>query len=122
MRSILIAILCLSFFSISAFSQTVYVKGSSDAATVAKTSLNKYTQYRLSNNADHSVLVVREETWSQTLLSQPTTAISMRLISDKGRLLWSKTDPVGTYSVKSVVQDLLKQLAKARLKVSGRSK
>jgi hypothetical protein len=94
--------------------QSVFVKGSGQAAMAAKADLTKYTHYELSNSADHTVLEVRQETWSRTFLSQRTTAISMKLFTAKGRLVWSKTEPVGSRSESAVVQDLLKDLAKTK--------
>jgi hypothetical protein len=102
--------------SIPAAGQSVFVKGSGPAAAAAKVNLGKYTGYKLSDNADHTTLVVRQETWSETFLDQPTTAISMKLFSARGRLLWSKTEPVGSRSESTVVQNLLKDLAKSKLK------
>ena len=112
---VLLFLSCL--ISIPAAGQNVFVKGKGQAAIAAKANLNKLTHYKLSNNADHTILEVRQETWSKTLLSPPTTAISMKLFSAKGRLLWSKTEPVGSHSEDAVVQDLLKALAKARAKI-----
>jgi hypothetical protein len=102
--------------TIPAAGQSIFVKGRGQAAMAARAGLSKYTRYKLSDNADHTILEVRQETWSRTFLSPPTTAISMKLMSAKGRLLWSKTEPVGSRPDNAVVQDLLKDLARAKPK------
>ena len=112
---ILLLLSCL--ISIPAAGQNVYIKGNNQAAIAAKAGLRKYTGYNLTNNAGHTILEVRQETWSQTLLSPPTTAVNMKLFSGKGRLLWSRTEPVGSRTEGAVVQELLKDLAKARPKI-----
>ncbi|MEJ2007624.1 MAG: hypothetical protein P8Z30_05595 [Acidobacteriota bacterium] len=117
MGRIWIGFVLLSLLSIPAYSQSVFVKGNNQAAKLAKADLRKDTGYKLGNNKDRTILEVRQETWSQTLQSQPTTAISMTLLTSKGRLLWSKTEPVGSRSAEAVIQDLLKQLAKAKPKI-----
>ena len=117
MGRISIGLILLSLLSIPAYSQNVFVKGKDNAAMLAKADLSKDTTYRPSNNKDRAILEVREETWSQTFLSKPTTAISMKLLTAKGRLLWSKTEPVGSKTDGQVVQDLLKDLAKAKPKI-----
>lgn len=117
MGRIWVVMMFLGLLSIPAYSQTVFVKGESPAATAAKASLSKYTPYKLSNDADHTILEVRQESWSRTFEGLPTTAISMTLLTSRGRLLWSKTEPVGTRSTDAVVQELLKELAKAKPKI-----
>jgi hypothetical protein len=114
MQRIWVLLLLSGLISIPAAAQNVFVKGNGQAAMAARANLNKYTHYKLGNNANHTILEVRQEIWSQTLLSPPTTAISMKLFSAKGSLLWSKTESIGSRSDDAVVQDLLKDLAKAK--------
>lgn len=117
MGRVWIGFILLSLVSIPAYSQSVFIKGSGQAAMLAKADIKKDTSYKLSKSADQTILDVRQETWSQTFMSSPTTAISMKLLSAKGRLLWSKTEPVGSRTTEEIVQDLLKQLAKAKPKI-----
>lgn len=112
-----VVLMLFSLASVPVFAQSVFVKGDSHSAALARADLGKETNYKLTNNAEHTTLVVEQESWSQTFLSPPTTAISMKLMSAKGRLLWSKTEPVGSRSTESVVQGLLKDLAKAKPKL-----
>ena len=116
MSRIWVSLLLSALIAIPAAGQSVFVTGSGQGSRAAKDSLSKYTHYKLSKYADHTILEVRQETWSRTLMGPRTTAISMKLISAKGRLLWSKTEPVGSRSDSAVVWDLLKDLAKARIK------
>jgi hypothetical protein len=112
-----VVLMLFSLMSVPVYAQSVFVKGNSHSAILARADLAKDTHYKLSNDAGNSVLVVEQITWSQTLLSPVTTAVSMKLVSGNGRLLWSKTEPIGSSSEQSVVQDLLKDLAKAKPKV-----
>lgn len=116
MSRIWVSLLLSGLIAIPAAGQSVFVKGSGQIAKAAKVSLIKYTHYKLSKNADHTILEVRQETWSRTFLGPRTTAISMKLISAKGKLLWSRTEPLGSRSDSIVVEDLLKELAKTRIK------
>jgi hypothetical protein len=116
MSRIWVSLLVSALIAIPAAGQSVFVKCSGQSVRAAKDSLSKYTHYKLSKNADHTILEVRQETWSRTFLGPRTTAIIMKLVSAKGRLLWSRTEPVGSRSDSTVVQDLLKHLAKARIK------
>lgn len=117
MGRIWVGFILLSLLSIPAYSQSVFVKGNGQAAMLAKADLKRDTRYRLGKSEDRTILEVRQETWSKTLMSPETTAISMKLMTSKGRLLWSKTEPMGSRSARAVVQDLMKDLAKARPKV-----
>jgi len=117
MGKIWVGFILLSLLSIPAYSQSVFVKGNGQAAMLAKADLKKDTRYRLGKSEDRTILEVRQETWSRTLLSPPTTAVSMKLMSAKGNLLWSKTEPVGSRSAQAVVQELLKDLAKAKPRI-----
>lgn len=117
MGRIWVGFILLSLVSIPAYSQSVFVKGKGQAAALTKADLRKDTSFMLGNSKDRTILEVRQETWSRTLTSPPTTAISMTLLTAKGRLLWSKTEPVGTRTPDAVVQDMLKELAKARPRI-----
>jgi hypothetical protein len=117
MVRIWVGLILFSLLSIPAYGQSVFVKGSGRAAALTKAHLRKDTHYKPGNSEDRTILEVRQETWSETLTSPPTTAISMKLLSAKGRLLWSKTEPVGSRSTDAVVQDLLKDLGKVRPKI-----
>jgi len=117
MGKIWVGFILLSLLSIPAYSQSVYVKGNGQAAKLAKADLKKDTRYTLGNNKDRTILEVRQETWSQTFTSPATTAISMKLLSANGRLLWHKTEPVGSRPADAVVQALLKELAQAKPKI-----
>lgn len=116
MGRICVVFMFLSLVAIPAYAQRVYVKGSGHAATAARANLEKDTSYKLSRDVDHIVLLVKQETWSQNFLSPATTAISMKLMSANGRLLWSKTEPIGSRSAESVVEGLLRDLSKAKPK------
>ena len=96
--------------------QNIFVKGSGQVVPAAKASLGKYPHYNLSDSADNLILEVRQETWPRTFLSPRTTAIGMKLMSGKGRLLWSKTESVGSRPDRAVVQDLLKDLARSKVR------
>jgi len=117
MVRIWVGIILLSLLSIPAYGKSIFVKGSGQAAALAKADLRKDTSYKPGNSEDRTILEVRQETWSETFMSRPTTAISMTLLTAKGRLLWSKTEPVGSRSAEAVVQDMLKELAKDKPKV-----
>ena len=117
MIRIWVGLILLSLLSIPAYGQSVFVKGSGQAAALAKADLRKDIRYKPGNSEERTILEVRQETWSETFMSQPTTAISMTLLTAKGRPLWSKTEPVGSRSADTVVQDMLKELAKAKPKI-----
>ena len=106
-------LLSILFFSIPVLAQTVTVKGDSEAAQQARNDLQKYTSYRLADDA-HGVLVVDKITWSPDFLSPVSHAIQMTLFSPRGSILWQKTESVGSRPPDAVVADLLKDLAKAR--------
>jgi hypothetical protein len=99
--------------------QEVYVSGNNQAAAQAKVDLEKYTHYRLSDDHINATLVVNEISWSPDFLSPATTAIQMELISSRGYLLWSKTEPLGSRQKDAVIQDLLKDLTQAKPNLSG---
>jgi len=84
---------------------------------LAKANLKKGTRYRPGKSEGRTILEVRQETWSRTFLSPPTTTVSMKLMSAKRKLFWSKTEPVDSRSAQAVVEDLLKNLAKAEPKI-----
>lgn len=94
--------------------QEVFISGNNQAATQAKTNLERYTHYRLSGDATNATLLVNELSWSPDFLTPPTVAIQMKLISSRGYLLWSKTEPVGSHPKETVIQDLLRDLAQAK--------
>jgi len=94
--------------------QEIFIRGDNPAATQAKLELEKLTRYKSSHDTTHALLVVERESWSPDFLSPATTAVTMKLISLRGELLWSKTEPLGSRSGNLVVQDLLKDLAKAK--------
>ena len=117
MNRIGILLVLLSLISIPTYAQSISVKGKSPAAELAKTQLAKDTRYKLSEEADHATLVVRQESWSTEMMNPATTAIHMELVSGRGKILWSKTEPVGQRTTEAVVQDMLKELAKAKPKI-----
>jgi hypothetical protein len=84
-----------------------------------RTDFEKYTHYRLSGDAINSTLLVNEISWSPDFLSPATVAIQMELISSRGDLLWSKTEPVSSRPKEAVIQDLLKDLALAKPSLNG---
>ena len=94
--------------------QEVFIRGENQAATQARMELEKLTRYKSSLDTTHAMLVVERESWSPDFLSPATVAVTMKLISMSGELLWSKTEPLGSRSEELVVQDLLKDLAKAK--------
>lgn len=94
--------------------QDVYVSGDSPSAANTKADLEKYTHYRLRSAANNTILVVNEISWSPDFVSPVTTAIQMRLVSSRGVLLWSKTEPVGSRPKDAVVQAMLQDLAEAK--------
>jgi hypothetical protein len=116
MGKIWVLLLVAGLFAVPAAGQNIFVKGNGQAATAAKAGIRQYTYYNLSDSAHNLILEVRQETWSRTFLGPRTTAISMKLMSGKGRLLWSKIEPVGSRSEGVVVQDLLKDLARSKVK------
>jgi len=99
--------------------QEVFVRGDNQAAMQVRTDFEKYTHYRLSGEAINSTLLVNELSWSPDFLSPATVAIEMELISSRGDLLWSKTEPVSSRPKDAVIQDLLKDLALAKPSLSG---
>jgi len=99
--------------------EEVYVSGANQAAMQAKAYLEKYTRYRPSDDHINATLVVNEISWSPDFLSPATTAIHMDLISSRGDLLWSRTEPIGSRQRDAVIQDLLKDLAHAKPSLSG---
>lgn len=114
MRKICIAVLFSSLLlPMSLWGQEVFIRGKNQAATQARIDLEKVTRYKSSLDATNAVLIVDEESWSPDFLSPATVAVTMKLISPRGELLWSKTEPVGSRPEKEVVQDLFKDLAKA---------
>jgi hypothetical protein len=117
---------CVTFLFLSMLAavplagQVVCVKGNSPSAVRAKADFEKYTHYRLDENTNNTVLVVNEISWSPDFVSPATTAIQMRLISSRGALLWSKTEPVGSRSKDALIQDMLKDLAQAKPSLNPR--
>ena len=105
--------------SIPLWGQEVFVKGDNQAAMQVRTDFEKYTHYRLSGDAINSTLLVNELSWSPDFLSPATVAIEMELISSRGDLLWSKTEPVSSRPKEAVIQDLLKDLALAKPSLNG---
>ena len=115
-----VAILLSSLLlSIPLWGQEVFVGGNNQAAMQARTDFEKYTHYRLSSDASNSTLLVNEISWSPDFLSPATVAIRMELISSRGDLLWSRTDPVGSRPKEAVIQDLLRDLAQAKPSLRG---
>jgi hypothetical protein len=114
MRKICFAFLLSTLLlPMSLWAQEVFIRGKNQAATQARIDLEKLTRYKSSLDATHAVLIVDEESWSPDFLSPATVAVTMKLISPTGELLWSKTESVGSRPQKEVVQGLLKDLAKA---------
>jgi len=105
--------------SIPLWGQEVFVRGDNQAAMQVRTDFEKYTHYRLSGDAINSTLLVNELSWSPDFLSPATVAIEMELISSRGDLLWSKTEPVSSRPKEAVIQDLLKDLALAKPSLNG---
>ena len=105
--------------SIPLWGQEVFVRGDNQAAMQVRTDFEKYTHYRLSGEAINSTLLVNELSWSPDFLSPATVAIEMELISSRGDLLWSKTEPVSSRPKDAVIQDLLKDLALAKPSLNG---
>lgn len=114
MHKISVALLfsCL-LLSIPLRGQEVFIRDNNQAAVQAKTSLEKFTRYKLSGDATHLILLVEEQSWSPDMLNPATVAISMKLISPR-ELLWGKTEPIGTRSKETTIQDLLKELGEAK--------
>jgi len=119
---------CIAFLlsnlllSVPIWAQEVFIKGDNQAATQARSDLEKLTRYKSSLDATHAILVVDRESWSPDFLSPATVAVTMKLISLRGELLWSKTEPIGSRPENMVVQDLLKDLAKANPRIGERGK
>ena len=105
--------------SIPLWGQRVFVRGDNQAAMQVRTAFEKYTHYRLAGDAINSTLLVNEISWSLDFLSLATVAIQMELISSRGDLLWSKTEPVSSRPKEAVIQDLLKDLALAKPSLNG---
>jgi hypothetical protein len=105
--------------SIPLWGQRVFVRGDNQAAMQVRTAFEKYTHYRLAGDAINSTLLVNEISWSPDFLSPATVAIQMELISSRGDLLWSKTEPVSSRPKEAVIQDLLKDLALAKPSLNG---
>ena len=105
--------------SIPLWGQEVFVRGDNQAAMQVRTDFEKYTHYRLSDDASNASLLVSEISWSPDFLSHATVAIQMELISSRGDILWSKTEPIGSRPKETVSQDLLKDLAQAKPSLSG---
>jgi hypothetical protein len=99
--------------------QEVFVSGDNQAAMQVRTDFEKCTHYRLSDDATNASLLVSEISWSPDFLSPATVAIQMELISSRGDLLWSKTEPIGSRTKETVSQDLLNDLAQAKPSLSG---
>jgi hypothetical protein len=105
--------------AIPLWGQEVFVRGDNQAAMQVRTDFEKYTHYRLAGDAINSTLHVNEISWSPDFLSPATVAIQMELISSRGDLLWSKTEPVSSRPKEAVIQDLLKDLALAKPSLNG---
>ena len=118
--SVAILLSCL-LLSIPLRGQEVFIRDNNQAAVQARTSLEKFTRYKLSGDATHFTLLVEEQSWSPDLLSPATVAISMKLISPRGELLWGKTEPIGARSKEATIQDLLKELAEAKPNLGKKS-
>ena len=118
-KSCFIFLLFSLLLTIPLWGQEVFVKGDNQAAMQVRTDFEKYTHYRLSGDAINSTILVNEISWSPDFLSPATVAIQMELISSRGALLWSKTEPIGSRPTEAVSQDLLKDLAQAKSSLSG---
>jgi len=105
--------------AIPLWGQEVFVRSDNQAAMQVRTDFEKYTHYRLSSDAINPTLLVNEISWSPDFLSPATVVIQMELISSRGDLLWSKTEPVSSRPKEAVIQDLLKDLALAKPSLSG---
>lgn len=100
--------------------QEIFIKGDNPAATRARTDLEKLTRYKSSLDDTHAFLVVDRESRSPDFPSPATVAVTMKLMTLRGDLLWSKTKPFGPRSEEVVAQDLLKELAKANPRLGER--
>jgi len=109
-------------FSMPFWAQEVFIKGDNQAAARVRIDLEKTTQFKSSLDESHALLVVERQSWSPDFLSPATVAITMKLLSLRGELLWSKTEPIGSRPENLVVQDLLKDLAKANPRLEERRK
>ena len=105
--------------SIPLWGQRVFVRGDNQAAMQVRTDFEKYTHYRLAGDAINSTLLVNEISWSPDFLSPATVAIEMELISSRGDLLWSKTEPFSSRPKEAVIQDLVKDLARDKPSLNG---
>ena len=105
--------------AIPLWGQEVFVRGDNQVAMQVRTDFEKYTHYRLSDDATNASLLVSEISWSPDFLSPATVAIQMELISSRGDILWSKTEPIGSRPKETVSQDLLKDLSQAKPSLSG---
>jgi hypothetical protein len=105
--------------AIPLWGQEVFVRSDNQAAMQVRTDFEKYTHYRLSSDAINPTLLVNEISWSPDFLSPATVVIQMELISSRGDLLWSKTEPVSSRPKEAVIQDLLKDLALAKPSLNG---
>ena len=120
MHKFCVAFLLFSLLlSIPLWGQEVFVRGDNQAATQVRTDFEKYTHYRLSDDAINASLLVSEISWSPDFLSPAAVAIQMELISSRGDLLWSRTEPVSSRPKDAVIQDLLKDLALAKPSLNG---
>jgi len=120
MHKFCVAFLLFSLlWAIPLWGQEVFVRGDNQAATQVRTDLEKYTHYRLAGDAINSTLLVNEISWSPDFLSPATVAIQMELISSRGDLLWSKTEPIGSRPKEAVIQDLLTDLAQNKPSLNG---
>jgi hypothetical protein len=118
MRKICIALLLSNLLlAMPLWAQEVFVKGNNQAAAQARLDLEKFTSYKITPHPPPLMLEVRQESWSPDFVSPVSTAVTMQLLSPRGELLWTKTEPIGSRSEESVVQDLLKDLAKADLRM-----
>jgi hypothetical protein len=104
------------------WAQEIFIRGDNQAAAQARVDLEKLTRYKSSLDDTHALLVVERESWSPDFLSPATVAVTMKLMTLRGKLLWSKTEPIGSRSESAVVQDLLKDLAKANPRLGERGK
>jgi hypothetical protein len=108
--------------SMPLWAQEVFIKGDNQAAAQARIDLERLTRYKSSRDETHALLVVDRESWSPDFLSPATVAVTMELISLRGELLWSRTEPIGSRSEEVVVRDPLKDLAKANPRLGERGK
>jgi hypothetical protein len=118
MRKICIAFLLSNLLlAMPLWAQEVFITGDNQAAAEAKLDLEKFTNYKFTPHPPPLMLEVRQESWSPGFKTPATVAVTMKLLSPSGKLLWSKTEPIGSRSSELVVQDLLRELAKADLHI-----